>query len=409
SIVSYAWTFGDGATSTEANPSHMYATAGTYTVSLTVTDAEGLSDVETIQLEVFEPSPEYDFSLHINAGSSQTVSYDGKEFVGDETINPIPYANARKDYQPLASSNELFRSARSSTSISTGGIVYTIDVPNGVYKVSTYHIEQHFGIVGPGVSGARRFNIRVEGENRQTGVDLYATGQNNPVKFEFENIIVLDGKLNLEINPTLSRSIISGISIEGFVSLGEAALRVESGSIPTILASPMEGDGPLKVDFMGDLTGVDQGNLTYSYDFGNGTTSTEKNPSHVFMSSGTHDVKITVKDGKNIITQEKLTILVNKSNETGFNSESGFGKTSINMYPNPASSFVNLQPTDSSIKIAEIGIFDIRGRLIQKYEPGMVENGNKYTIKVDDLAAGVYLVTTTTESGATQMHRLIVE
>ena len=32
SITSYAWTFGDGGTSTAASPSHVYAAAGTYTV-----------------------------------------------------------------------------------------------------------------------------------------------------------------------------------------------------------------------------------------------------------------------------------------------------------------------------------------------------------------------------------------
>ena len=36
--VSYVWDFGDGATSTEANPTHHYAAAGYYTVNLTVTD-----------------------------------------------------------------------------------------------------------------------------------------------------------------------------------------------------------------------------------------------------------------------------------------------------------------------------------------------------------------------------------
>ncbi|HYN76444.1 MAG TPA: PKD domain-containing protein, partial [Lamprocystis sp. (in: g-proteobacteria)] len=41
SIVAYAWTFGDGATATTANPTHAYAAAGTYTVSLTVTDNLG--------------------------------------------------------------------------------------------------------------------------------------------------------------------------------------------------------------------------------------------------------------------------------------------------------------------------------------------------------------------------------
>lgn len=40
-IVSYAWDFGDGSTSSEANPVHTYAAEGTYSVTLTVTDAEG--------------------------------------------------------------------------------------------------------------------------------------------------------------------------------------------------------------------------------------------------------------------------------------------------------------------------------------------------------------------------------
>lgn len=42
-VVSSNWNFGDGKTSTQASPSTTYAADGSYTVSLTVTDAEGLS------------------------------------------------------------------------------------------------------------------------------------------------------------------------------------------------------------------------------------------------------------------------------------------------------------------------------------------------------------------------------
>ena len=45
-ILSYAWQFGDGATSTEANPFHVYQGVGEYTVTLTVTTAAG-SDSKT--------------------------------------------------------------------------------------------------------------------------------------------------------------------------------------------------------------------------------------------------------------------------------------------------------------------------------------------------------------------------
>ena len=35
-VISYLWNFGDGTTSTEANPTHVYGEKGTYTVELTV-------------------------------------------------------------------------------------------------------------------------------------------------------------------------------------------------------------------------------------------------------------------------------------------------------------------------------------------------------------------------------------
>ncbi len=43
-VVAWIWDFGDGATSTEQNPTHTYAFEGTYTASLTVTDNEGCTD-----------------------------------------------------------------------------------------------------------------------------------------------------------------------------------------------------------------------------------------------------------------------------------------------------------------------------------------------------------------------------
>jgi parallel beta-helix repeat protein len=47
SPTSWAWSFGDGGTSTLQHPSHTYTTAGTYTVSLTVSNASGERDTET--------------------------------------------------------------------------------------------------------------------------------------------------------------------------------------------------------------------------------------------------------------------------------------------------------------------------------------------------------------------------
>lgn len=46
-ITTYAWTFGDGITASDQNPTHIYAISGLYNVSLTVTNLYGYSDTET--------------------------------------------------------------------------------------------------------------------------------------------------------------------------------------------------------------------------------------------------------------------------------------------------------------------------------------------------------------------------
>ncbi|MEO8801749.1 MAG: pre-peptidase C-terminal domain-containing protein, partial [Rudaea sp.] len=52
SIASHAWTFGDGGTSTSANPSHTYASAGTFSVKETVTDNGGATASKTSSVTV---------------------------------------------------------------------------------------------------------------------------------------------------------------------------------------------------------------------------------------------------------------------------------------------------------------------------------------------------------------------
>ena len=56
--ATYAWTFGDGGTSTAANPVHTYAKAGTYPVSLTVTNSDGTdSETKAGYIRVTNPPP----------------------------------------------------------------------------------------------------------------------------------------------------------------------------------------------------------------------------------------------------------------------------------------------------------------------------------------------------------------
>jgi hypothetical protein len=51
-IVAYAWAFGDGSSSSEANPSYLYSSPGTYAATLSVADAMGLRDSATVVITV---------------------------------------------------------------------------------------------------------------------------------------------------------------------------------------------------------------------------------------------------------------------------------------------------------------------------------------------------------------------
>ncbi len=84
-IVSYAWNFGDGNSSTQPNPSHTYASAGNYAVVLTVTDNDGASAGDSTSATIQAPTPN----------------------------NQPPVANANGPYSGLVGQNIAFSSAGS--------------------------------------------------------------------------------------------------------------------------------------------------------------------------------------------------------------------------------------------------------------------------------------------------------
>lgn len=67
SINSWAWNFGDGATSTAQNPSYTYSAAGTYTAALTVTDNLGASATSND-------------TVIVNQSTSQWVTLESNDF-----------------------------------------------------------------------------------------------------------------------------------------------------------------------------------------------------------------------------------------------------------------------------------------------------------------------------------------
>ena len=54
--LTYSWKFGDGSNADSINPIHTFQNPGTYTVELTVTTGEDLSDTATTDIVVYKQS-----------------------------------------------------------------------------------------------------------------------------------------------------------------------------------------------------------------------------------------------------------------------------------------------------------------------------------------------------------------
>lgn len=85
-IDAYQWNFGDGTTSTEQNPQHTYAQAGTYSVSLTVSGVGG-SDQKTV-LDAISVSPiQARFAYSVRSGNIPlTVQFTDQSLGGYDEV-----------------------------------------------------------------------------------------------------------------------------------------------------------------------------------------------------------------------------------------------------------------------------------------------------------------------------------
>lgn len=75
-ITSYFWDFGDGTNGTVAIATHAYTSYGNYTVTLTITDSEGLTDSESKQINVRQhPTANFTYSPSLPL-INETVTFD---------------------------------------------------------------------------------------------------------------------------------------------------------------------------------------------------------------------------------------------------------------------------------------------------------------------------------------------
>jgi PKD repeat protein len=108
-IASYFWDFGDGSTSTEANPVHVYAAAGSYTAVLTVTDNYGYIGTTSVPIAVsvqlYKNTPALSVSslkLSWLKSGKTNVKPQAVAVIVDQKAKPFPAAKV--NYQVVTTS-----------------------------------------------------------------------------------------------------------------------------------------------------------------------------------------------------------------------------------------------------------------------------------------------------------------
>jgi PKD repeat protein len=100
--LTYRWTFGDGGTSTAANPTHTYTANGNYTATLVVTDPAGLTGSAGVQITVGNTAPSVNLQTPANGqlfSFGDTVPFQvSVNDPEDGTAGPIDCARVKVTY-----------------------------------------------------------------------------------------------------------------------------------------------------------------------------------------------------------------------------------------------------------------------------------------------------------------------
>ncbi|MBZ0279589.1 MAG: PKD domain-containing protein [Anaerolineae bacterium] len=286
-ITAYSWTFGDGQTSTEQNPTHQFTAVGTYNVILSVTGPGGTSFVTrkiTVQDPVI-PAPDAVFSADKTSGNTPLTIQFTNQSTGQITSYNWDFGDGQ-------------------TSVDTS--------PSHIYTVAgTYRVL--LTVIGPGGQDIAEISIAANAPPNAPAAAFNATpiSGDAPLNVSFTNQSTGnitgyswdfgDGQTSTEQSPSHSyttpgtytvKLIVTGPGGSNEAQTTITATQPIAAPVASFTVVPTSGTAPLNVQFTNQSTGE---SLSYVWNFGDSTpNSTEINPLHSFVTPGSYTVTLTV-------------------------------------------------------------------------------------------------------------------
>lgn len=345
---SWNWNFGDGGTSTAQNPTHTYAAPGTYTITLNAQNTvSGCSDAVTKNITV-NPLPVPSFTAAVTSGCAPlAVNFVNTSGAGTTFNWDFGNGSTFTGTNPLAQSYN-----------ASGSYTVTLTMTNANGCTGTTTLTNYITVQDP----IAQFNMDVF--NGCDPVVVQFTDASVPpsssdplVSWQWD---FGDGSLpfNGQVPPAHSYSVgvysvtLTVTSQNGCQASVTYVDTIQVGSILNVdfLVDPMIECAKTAIDFT-DLTTFngtpDPGEVLYFWDFGDGGTSTQQNPTYSYPSdTGYFDVTLIVSWRGCMDTLILPNAVYIKAPISIFNPVQ-------TLFCNPASFPVNVGVTDNSI----IGVY----------------------------------------------------
>ena len=307
-IVSWLWDFGDGSFSTSQNPSHIFQADGTYRVRLTVTDNDGKSSTFEITVVVSPPSPGSIFIIYWDMG------------VGEGLSDPMRYGHPNNGRHLVLS--EVYGGCGCDpnrswmfehTNITGGWAGFYCEFKAGPTDISDY---ENLVFWVRGKEGDEDFEIIVE-DNVGTGgkvrISSYARVTKSwqrvtiPLRAFGEDL----SSIRIPWNIAFSDGV-TGKNATVYIDYVLLVRKVVVGRPPVVSftfspPSPAVGE---TVEFTDNSHDPDGTVVSWSWSFGDGTTSSERNPSKVYSKPGSYTVTLTVTDNSGNSSSKSVSITV---------------------------------------------------------------------------------------------------
>lgn len=276
----FQWSFGDGGTSTETNPQHVYNTNGTYTVSLIATSPQGCVDTIT-KTDIFRiGTAKADFAIPAASCVNNAVVFAN-------TTSPAP-----------ASVQWNFGDSTTSTALN----------PQKTYlHTGTFTVRLISNFGGCADTATKQVTVSAKPEADFTvpqsafcslpaSVNFTTTAKSNTYSYAWDfgdstkattanptHVYSKEGSYTVRLIVTNEGGCSDTVIKKNFIQIQKPVV--------TINGLPRNGCAPLSITPTASVSG-NQTLTGYRWNFGDGTTSSEPGPSHTYSKAGNYNVSL---------------------------------------------------------------------------------------------------------------------